>query len=151
MDLMDMKTLYWKDDQLYLLDQTLLPHEVEYLVCGTYQDVIFAIKTLIVRGAPAIGVAAAFAMALAELAGDDLEKAAQEIKAARPTAVNLAWAVDRVLKSESIQTQSLDKSLYRISRLRNNVIAIGMLYFLLAFRVLSAVRLLETQEPKEEE
>ncbi|WJI10621.1 S-methyl-5-thioribose-1-phosphate isomerase [Methanobacterium sp. CWC-01] len=102
-----MKTLYWKDNQLYLLDQTLLPHEVEYLVCGTYQDVIFAIKTLIVRGAPAIGVAAAFAMALAELAGDDLEKAAQEIKAARPTAVNLAWAVDRVLKSESVLEEAL--------------------------------------------
>jgi len=52
-------------------------------------------------------VAAAFAMALAELAGDDLEKAAQEIKAARPTAVNLAWAVDRVLKSESVLEEAL--------------------------------------------
>jgi methylthioribose-1-phosphate isomerase len=55
-----MKTLYWKDGQLYLLDQTLLPHEVEYLVCGTYQDVIRAIQSMVVRGAPAIGVAAAF-------------------------------------------------------------------------------------------
>ncbi|MEN6329578.1 MAG: S-methyl-5-thioribose-1-phosphate isomerase [Methanobacteriaceae archaeon] len=102
-----MKTLYWKDDQLYLLDQTLLPHEVEYLVCGTYQDVIIAIKTMVVRGAPAIGVSAAFAMALADLAGEDLEKAAQEIKAVRPTAVNLAWAVDRVLKSDSILDEAL--------------------------------------------
>jgi methylthioribose-1-phosphate isomerase len=102
-----MKTLYWKDDRLCLLDQTLLPHEVEYLVCGTYQDVIVAIKTMVVRGAPAIGVSAAFAMALAELDGEDLQKAAQEIKAARPTAVNLAWAVDRVLKSDSAVEEAL--------------------------------------------
>ncbi|MDI9437538.1 MAG: S-methyl-5-thioribose-1-phosphate isomerase [Euryarchaeota archaeon] len=102
-----MKTLYWKDGQLYLLDQTLLPHEVEYLVCGTYQDVIRAIQSMVVRGAPAIGVAAAFAMALADLAGDDLEKAAQEIRAARPTAVNLAWAVDRVLNSDSAVEEAL--------------------------------------------
>ncbi|MDP3066833.1 MAG: S-methyl-5-thioribose-1-phosphate isomerase [Methanobacteriaceae archaeon] len=103
-----MKTLYWKDDQLYLLDQTLLPCEVEYLVCGTYQDVIVAIKTMVVRGAPAIGVSAAFAMALAELSGEDLQKAAEEIKAARPTAVNLAWAVDRVLKSDSAVDEALE-------------------------------------------
>ncbi|MEG3224413.1 MAG: S-methyl-5-thioribose-1-phosphate isomerase [Methanobacteriales archaeon Met13] len=102
-----MKTLYWKDDQLYLLDQTLLPHEVEYLICGTYQDVIVAIKTMVVRGAPAIGVAAAFAMALAELAGEDLDKVAEEIKATRPTAVNLFWAVDRVLKSDSAVDEAL--------------------------------------------
>ena len=54
-----------------------------------------------VRGAPAIGVSAGFAMALAELEGVDLNKAACEIKAARPTAVNLFWAVDRVLNSEN--------------------------------------------------
>ncbi len=102
-----MKTIYWKDGQLCLLDQTLLPYEVEYLVCGTYQDVIQAIKTMVVRGAPAIGVAAAFAMALAELAGDDLDQAARKIKDARPTAVNLAWAVDRVLESDSILEEAL--------------------------------------------
>ncbi len=102
-----MKTVYWKNGQLCLLDQTLLPHEVEYLVCGTYQDVILAIKIMVVRGAPAIGVAAAFAMVLAELAGEDLNKAAQEIKEARPTAVNLAWAVDRVLESDSVLEEAL--------------------------------------------
>lgn len=95
-----MKTMYWKDDLLCLLDQTLLPHEAEYLVCGTYQDVINAIKTMVVRGAPAIGVAAAFGMALAYLADEDMEKAAQEMKDARPTAVNLFWAVDRVMASD---------------------------------------------------
>jgi len=94
-----MKTMYWKDNHLFLIDQTQLPDKIVYIECKTHQDVIHAIKTLMVRGAPAIGVAAAFAMALAELNGDNLEEVADEIKASRPTAVNLFWAVDRILKS----------------------------------------------------
>ncbi len=102
-----MKTMYWKDDLLYLLDQTILPHETEYLVCGSYQDVITAIKTMVVRGAPAIGVAAAFGMVLAYLADEDMEKAAQEMKDARPTAVNLFWAVDRIMASDDPLKEAL--------------------------------------------
>ena len=68
---------------------------------------IDAIKTMKVRGAPAIGVAAAFGMALAELEGVDLEKAGEEIRGARPTAVNLFWAVDRVLKSDNALDEAL--------------------------------------------
>lgn len=102
-----MKTMYWKDNLLYLLDQTILPHEEEYLVCGTYQDVITAIKMMVVRGAPAIGVAAAFGMALAYLDGEDMEKAAAEIKDARPTAVNLFWAVDRVMAADNPVNEAL--------------------------------------------
>jgi methylthioribose-1-phosphate isomerase len=96
-----MKTMYWKDNKLFLIDQTRLPDEVIYYECKTYKDVIDAIKTMKVRGAPAIGIAAAFAMALAEIAGEDMEKSANEIKNARPTAVNLSWAVERVLNSKS--------------------------------------------------
>lgn len=99
--------MYWKDDLLYLLDQTLLPHEIEYMVCGTYIDVINAIKTMVVRGAPAIGVAAAFGMALAYLADVDMEKAASDMKDARPTAVNLFWAVDRVIESDDPVKEAL--------------------------------------------
>ena len=102
-----MKTMYWKDNHLFLVDQTQLPDKKVYVECKTYQDVIHAIKTLMVRGAPAIGVAAAFAMALAELNGENLKEVADEIKASRPTAVNLFWAVDRVLKADS----SLDEAL----------------------------------------
>lgn len=102
-----MKTMYWKDNQLYLLDQTKLPDEITYFECKTYKDVIYAIKTMKVRGAPAIGVAAAFAVALAQLAGEDLKKAASEIKVARPTAVNLSWAVDRVLNSGNALDEAL--------------------------------------------
>jgi len=96
-----MKTTYWKDNKLFLIDQTRLPDEVIYYACKTYKDVINAIKTMKVRGAPAIGVSAAFAMVLAEIAGEDMEKSANEIKNARPTAVNLSWAVERVLNSKS--------------------------------------------------
>ena len=106
-----MKTLYWKNNSLYILDQTRLPDEVTYVECKTYPEVIYAIKTLMVRGAPAIGVAAAFAMALAEIAGEDLKKAARDITAARPTAVNLFWAVDRILKAKSAGKSALDEAL----------------------------------------
>ena len=101
MNVLIMKTMYWKDNKLFLIDQTRLPDEVIYYECKTYKDVIDAIKTMKVRGAPAIGVSAAFAMVLAEIAGEDMEKSANEIKNARPTAVNLSWAVERVLNSKS--------------------------------------------------
>ncbi|MEN4006520.1 MAG: S-methyl-5-thioribose-1-phosphate isomerase [Methanobacteriaceae archaeon] len=102
-----MKTMYWENNHLFLLDQTKLPDEITYFECKDYKDVIHAIKTMKVRGAPAIGVAAAFGMALAELAGEDLEKAGEEIKAARPTALNLFWAVDRVLKADNVLNEAL--------------------------------------------
>lgn len=101
-----MKTMYWKDSKLFLIDQTKLPDEVGYVECSDYKDVIDAIKTMKVRGAPAIGVAAAFGMALAELSGEDLENAADAIKGARPTAVNLFWAVDRALRAANSDSGS---------------------------------------------
>ena len=95
-----MKTLEWEDNKLKLIDQTKLPDELTYVWCEDYRDVIVAIRDMTVRGAPAIGVTAGFGMALADIEGVDLDKAAREIKAARPTAVNLFWAVDRVLDSD---------------------------------------------------
>lgn len=102
------RTLYWQDNNLYLLDQRKLPHEIEYFKCGDYQEAIDAIKTMVVRGAPAIGVSAAYAMALAEVNGHDLNIVANEIKQARPTAVNLFWAVDKVLESVSNGNSAVD-------------------------------------------
>ena len=102
-----MKTIEWEENKLKLIDQTKLPDELTYVYCENYQEVIIAIKDMIVRGAPAIGVAAAFGMALAYLNDDDLDKAAEEIKAARPTAINLFWAVDRVLNSENPLDEAL--------------------------------------------
>lgn len=93
------ETLYWKNNTLYLLDQTKLPHTIEYKECKTYKETITAIKTMVVRGAPAIGVTAAYAMALAEQENENLKTAAEEIKQARPTAINLFWAVDKILEN----------------------------------------------------
>ena len=87
-----MKTLEWVDNKLKLIDQRKLPDTLEYIYCSNYKEVIVAIKNMTVRGAPAIGVSAAFGMALASINGENLDKVALEIKAARPTAVNLFWA-----------------------------------------------------------
>jgi methylthioribose-1-phosphate isomerase len=80
-----------------LLDQTLLPAEMSVLVCGDVPALIGAIRRLVVRGAPMLGVAGAFGVALAAQRGDDVAAAADALAAARPTAVNLAWGVRRSL------------------------------------------------------
>jgi len=76
-----------------VLDQRRLPETVVELECRTVPELVEAIATLAVRGAPAIGVAAAYGLALAALRGDDLEEAARLLAGSRPTAVNLAWAL----------------------------------------------------------
>jgi methylthioribose-1-phosphate isomerase len=86
--------LRFEDDALFLLDQTKLPVEEVWLRCTTPSEVADAIGRLAVRGAPAIGVAAAYALALA--APETFEAAADQLAAARPTAVNLRWAVEQV-------------------------------------------------------
>jgi methylthioribose-1-phosphate isomerase len=89
-------------DKLRLLDQTRLPHELVYNDYDRYPDIIAAIKRLEVRGAPAIGIAAAYALAVGvkqtgKYQSDDIRVVANEIRQARPTAVNLTWAVDRLM------------------------------------------------------
>ena len=87
----------WREGRLWLLDQRQLPAEVVYVERAGAAEVARAIARMEVRGAPAIGIAAAYGMAQAALSGDDLDAAAATLIAARPTAVNLAWAVNRVL------------------------------------------------------
>jgi methylthioribose-1-phosphate isomerase len=79
-----------------LLDQRLLPDEVVEVRCATAQEVADATRHMVVRGAPAIGIAAAYGMALAALRGDDLAEAERVLAASRPTAVNLPWALARM-------------------------------------------------------
>ena len=79
--------------RVVLLDQRLLPDEVVELECSNAAEVAEAIRTLAVRGAPAIGIAAAYGLALAALRGDDLAEAERVLAASRPTAVNLFWAL----------------------------------------------------------
>jgi len=79
-----------------LLDQRRLPDEVVEVRCSSATEVADAISSMVVRGAPAIGIAAAYGLALAALRGDDLEAAEQVLAAARPTAVNLRWALAQI-------------------------------------------------------
>jgi methylthioribose-1-phosphate isomerase len=99
------RPIRWTGDALELLDQRKLPFDTEYLTCRTSDDVAAAIHALAVRGAPAIGIAAAWGVVLAEReieaadardAAAKLEPALQRLNAARPTAVNLAWALARM-------------------------------------------------------
>lgn len=93
------RALSWDGEQLLLLDQTMLPHEERWLTLRDAEAVAVAIERLAVRGAPNIGIAGAYGLALALTGRPDLgtlESAWERLRHARPTAVNLAWAVDRV-------------------------------------------------------
>jgi len=90
------RILRLEDDRVVLLDQRRLPDEEVELVCRSSREVADAIRVLAVRGAPAIGIAAAYGYAVAAARGEDLDAAAAELETARPTAANLAWALREV-------------------------------------------------------
>jgi methylthioribose-1-phosphate isomerase len=99
-------TVEWKDDAVVLIDQTKLPNKLVYVKCTDYRQVADAIKSMVVRGAPAIGVTAALGLALAARQSKaksiqelmtDLDTAFKVLRATRPTAVNLFWALERVM------------------------------------------------------
>ncbi len=112
----EIRPIVWDGVRLHLLDQTRLPAEESTAVVTRYEDAVEAIRGMQVRGAPAIGVTAAYAMAIAarDLAQGSaldfrslLENAANHIRASRPTAVNLGWAVDRMLRvAASVESPS---------------------------------------------
>ena len=105
-----MRTIDWNEESnsIRLVDQTLLPKEYKVIECKTLSSLCGAIKSLKVRGAPALGAAGGFGIALAAFLSStkdlenimkDLKVAGNALKSTRPTAINLAWAVDRVLKA----------------------------------------------------
>jgi methylthioribose-1-phosphate isomerase len=103
---MTLKTVEWKDKSVVMIDQTKLPNELIFVTYTDYNDVANAIKTLVIRGAPAIGVAGAFGLALAALQSKattkedmikDLEQAKKILFETRPTAVNLAWGLNKMM------------------------------------------------------
>jgi len=110
-------TIKYEDNLILMIDQRKLPLKEEYFECRNYTDVIFAIKNMIIRGAPAIGVAAAFGISLFVNMSDDksiiLEKfykVCEEFANSRPTAVNLFWAIDRMKTLfERIKEKNLDE------------------------------------------
>ena len=99
------RSIEWKEDRLIILDQRELPEETRYIELRTVKQVAEAIKNMVVRGAPAIGVAAAYGILLAALGSNDeremyecLRRADELLRSSRPTAVNLFWALDRMRK-----------------------------------------------------
>ena len=99
---MSVKTIEWKNDRVVMLDQRLLPHREVYRVCRDYLQVARAIRDMVIRGAPAIGVAAAMGAALGALKAPaknfdrSFEKILDTLGKTRPTAINLFWALERM-------------------------------------------------------
>ena len=102
-----LRTVEWKNNKVIMIDQTKLPNHLVFVEYDDYNQVADAIRTLVVRGAPAIGVSGAFGLALASLQSkantkeqiiSDLEKARKILYDTRPTAVNLKWGLDKIMK-----------------------------------------------------
>jgi methylthioribose-1-phosphate isomerase len=121
---MTLRTVEWKNDSVVMIDQTKLPNELVFVKYTDYNDVAEAIRTLVVRGAPAIGVSGAFGMALAVLQSSsetldgllsDLENAKKILFDTRPTAVNLSWGLEKIME--------IAKQGKTVSEIRDTVIA----------------------------
>jgi len=100
---MAVEALRWRGDRLELLDQRFLPDQTLYVTCRTAADVATAIRDMVVRGAPAIGCAAAFGVALSRGSAEGYAALAKS----RPTAVNLFWALERMKRAENLETEAM--------------------------------------------
>ena len=126
-----MRTVFWENNQLKMIDQRILPGRFEVISYTDHISVARAITDMVVRGAPAIGAAAAFGLALAgfesassstrELVAD-LQAASHTLKASRPTAVNLAWAVDRIMNKALVQSGTTNGSAGEADSIRQFVL-----------------------------
>ena len=121
----DLRPVFWENGRVKLIDQTRIPDELVILDLTDYRDVVEAIRTMRVRGAPAIGVAAALGIALGaqsidetdpERLLDHLYEITEEFRTSRPTAVNLFWAIDRIVR---IAEQTADS----VESIKNAVIS----------------------------
>jgi len=118
---MAVKTIEWNNDRVIMLDQRLLPHREVYQVCRDYKEVAAAIRDMVIRGAPAIGVAAAMGVALGGLKvppksfDREFEKIVLTLGKTRPTAVNLFWALQRMrevyMRTRSSGVESVQRAL----------------------------------------
>ena len=122
-----LKTVEWKNNKVVMIDQTKLPNELVFVEYSDYNEVARAIKTLIVRGAPAIGVSGAFGLALAALQSkattpeqllSDLEQARKILFETRPTAVNLAWGLDKIMQvaKQGDNVESIKQSIIKTAQ-----------------------------------
>jgi methylthioribose-1-phosphate isomerase len=112
------ETIQWTDDGVVMIDQTRLPREEVYVTCRTYVEVADAIRSMVIRGAPAIGVAAAMGVALGVLRSTgSFGEICDTLARTRPTAVNLFWAIDRMTKLyESLQGRPIEEIRARLVR-----------------------------------
>lgn len=101
------QAIRWTENELQLLDQRALPHTVEYLSLSTAKEIAQAITDMVVRGAPAIGITAAYGIAVAARNQESLTNAYQVLAESRPTAVNLFWALERMRQVESQSFEAL--------------------------------------------
>ena len=117
---MAVKTIEWKNDRVIMLDQRVLPHKEVYRVCRSYQEVAQAIRRMVIRGAPAIGVAAAMGVALGASKTQqkkfdrEFERILLTLSETRPTAVNLFWALERMRK---VYTDNRSLGVEKVKRL----------------------------------
>jgi len=123
---MTLKTIEWKNNSVIMIDQTKLPNSLEYVTYTDYNQVADAIRTLVVRGAPAIGISGAFGLALAVLQSNakekdqliqDLETAQKILLKTRPTAVNLAWGLEKIM--------SVTKSEKTVEQIRVSIVEVA--------------------------
>lgn len=104
----DTRAVWMEGNAVRMLEQRLLPHRVEIFTARTVDEVCYSIKEMVTRGAPSIGVAAAYGMALAALTGEDVESSAARLKATRPTAYDLFHAVDHMLDSMTAGVEAVE-------------------------------------------
>jgi methylthioribose-1-phosphate isomerase len=140
-----MRAIEWRGDRVRVLDQRKLPHEEAYLEATDPEEVAEAIRSLAIRGAPLLGIAAGFGLALAAIRSEgptardvvrDMESAGDRLIGSRPTAVNIAWAVERVLSAArsasdgsggSVRTKAVDEALAIVAEDQAACVAIGRL------------------------
>src|SRR5579862_7289239 len=109
------ETIEWTPTGVVMIDQRLLPRQQVFVTCRSYQEVAEAIKTMVIRGAPAIGVAAAMGVALGVQQNADFKTVCNVLAATRPTAVNLFWAIDRMRRlRESLDGESQETIVSRM-------------------------------------
>src|SRR5579862_6538988 len=107
------ETIQWTDAGVVLIDQTRLPREQVFVTCRNYREVADAIRSMVVRGAPAIGVAAAMGVALGVQEGADFETVCATLAGTRPTAVNLFWAIERMRRAQAALNGAARQELVR--------------------------------------
>jgi methylthioribose-1-phosphate isomerase len=135
----------WTDEGVSMLDQRLLPTEETWLMLRTYNEVAAGIKDMVVRGAPAIGVSAAYGIALGakqfvgttvEDLEDDLDYICDVLAATRPTAVNLFWAIDRMKRTfQKAKAEGKSDGITPIKNKLPNDISYPEIRFVLAHKI----------------